>query len=84
MQPFLAGTGLVAVEGATAVVPTKLRIIQMSWLDAYWPGGERNGNGTHAAPRGEVEIVFGEPMWFASDTTPAEATARIEEALAAL
>lgn len=84
MQPFLAGTGLVAVEGATAVVPTKLRIIQMSWLDAYWPGGERNGNGTHAAPRGEVEIVFGEPIWFASDTTPAEATARIEEALAAL
>ena len=56
----------------------------MSWIDAYWPGGERNGNGKHAAPRGEVEIVFGEPMWFASDTTPAEATARIEEALAAL
>jgi len=84
MQPFLAGTGLVAVEGATAVVPTKLRILKMSWLDAYWPGGERNGNGTGAAPRGEVEIVFGEPMWFASDTTPAEATARIEEALAAL
>ena len=38
MKPFLAGTGLVAVESATAVVPTKLRIGQMSWVDAYWPG----------------------------------------------
>ena len=39
MKPFLAGTGLVAVESATAVVPTKLRIGQMAWVDAYWPGG---------------------------------------------
>jgi long-chain acyl-CoA synthetase len=82
-QPFLAGTGLVAVEGATAVVPTKLRINRMSWLDAFWPG-TRNGNHNGASPRGDVEVVFGEPMWFSSDTTPAEATTRLEEALAAL
>lgn len=83
MQPFLVGTGLVAVEGATAVVPTKLRINRMSWLDAFWPG-TRNGNHNGASPRGDVEVVFGEPMWFSSDTTPAEATTRLEEALAAL
>ncbi len=83
MQPFLAGTGLVAVEGATAVVPVKLRINRMSWLDAFWPGS-RNGGHNGASPRGEVEIVFGEPIWFSSDTTPAEATARLEETLAAL
>jgi long-chain acyl-CoA synthetase len=85
MKPFLAGTGLVAVESATAVVPTKLRIRQMSWVDAYWPGREPpNLNGTRAAPRGDVEVVFGEPIWFASDTDPAVATNRLEEALGAL
>ena len=85
MKPFLAGTGLVAVESATAVVPTKLRINRMSWLDRHWPGG-RNGslNGTRSSLRGDVEVVFGEPMWFPSDTSPAQATARLEEALAAL
>jgi hypothetical protein len=31
-----------------------------------------------------VDLVFGEPIWFSSDTTPAEATDRLEEALAAL
>jgi len=83
MQPFLAGTGLVAVEGATAVVPVKLRINRMSWLDAFWPG-TRNGQHKGVSPRGEVEIVFGEPIWFSSDTTPGDATTRLEEALAAL
>ena len=43
-----------------------------------------NLNGTKAAPRGEVEVVFGEPIWFPSDTDPAVATTRLEEALAAL
>jgi long-chain acyl-CoA synthetase len=83
MQPFLAGTGLVAIEGATAVVPVKLRITRMSWLDAFWPG-TRNGNHNRASLRGQVEIVFGEPIWFSSDTTPADATTRLEEVLAAL
>ena len=83
MQPFLAGTGLVAVEGATAVVPIKLRIDRMSWLDAFWPGS-RNDHHNGASPRGAVEIVYGEPIWFSSDTTPTEATSRLEEALATL
>jgi long-chain acyl-CoA synthetase len=84
MQPFLAGTGLVAIEGATAVVPVKLRITRMSWLDAFWPGGRDNGQHDGVSPRGAVEIVFGEPIWFSSDATPGEATTRLEEALAAL
>ena len=83
MKPFLAGTGLVAVESATAVVPTKLRIDRMSWLDTYWPGA-RNRNPNGSSLRGEVKVVFGEPIWFPSDTNPADATTRLEEALAAL
>ena len=83
MKPFLAGTGLVAVESATPVVPTKLRIHRMSWLDAHWPG-RRNGTNGASSLRGEVEVVFGEPIWFPSDTTPEQATARLEEALGSL
>jgi long-chain acyl-CoA synthetase len=83
MKPFLAGTGLIAVESATPVVPTKLRINRMSWLDYYWPSRNRpNGNG--ASLRGDVEVVFGPPIWFTSDTTPDQATTQLEEALAAL
>jgi long-chain acyl-CoA synthetase len=83
MKPFLAGTGLVAVEGNTAVVPTKLKVNRMSWLDYYWPSSNKP---THdgASLRGDVDLVFGEPIWFSADTTPAEATTRLEEALAAL
>src|SRR6185503_10429656 len=33
MQPFKSGTGLVAVEGATPVVPMKLKVTRMSRLD---------------------------------------------------
>jgi long-chain acyl-CoA synthetase len=82
-KPFLAGTGLVAIEGNTAVVPTKLKVNRMSWLDYYWPSSNKpTHNG--ASLRGDVDLVFGEPIWFASDTTPAQATERLEEALAAL
>jgi long-chain acyl-CoA synthetase len=84
MQPFLAGTGLVAIEGATAVVPTKLRINRMSRLDAVWESIAAKTPLNGAGWRGDVEVIFGEPIWFPSDTTPAEATARLEEALASL
>ena len=73
MQPFKSGTGLIAVEGATPVVPMKLRIKKMSILDRKgWP------------LRGDVEVIFGTPIMFASDTDPGEATRRIEAAVAAL
>src|SRR5216110_3753084 len=38
MQPFKSGTGLIAVEGRTPVVPMKLKIKTMSVLDRIgWP-----------------------------------------------
>ncbi len=73
MQPFKSGTGLIAVEGGTPVVPMKLKVNAMSLADRIgWP------------LRGDVEIVFGEPLTFASGTDPADATRRIEAAVAAL
>ena len=72
-QPFKSGTGLIAVEGATPVVPMRLKIKQMSLLDRFaWP------------LRGDVEVVFGDPITFASDTDPNTATRRLEAAVAAL
>ena len=80
-QPFKSGTGLVAVEGATPVVPMKLKIIRMSRLDAR---KEHTFEGKRLPWRGEVELVFGEPIHFAWDTDHLAATARIEAAVAAL
>ena len=72
-QPFKSGTGLIAVQGGTPVVPMKLKIKAMSVLDRVaWP------------LRGSVEVVFGDPITFASDTDPTVATRRLEDAVAAL
>lgn len=73
MQPFKSGTGLIAVEGRTPVVPMKLKIKTMSVLDRMgWP------------LRGDVEVVFGAPIVFDAGTDTNEATRRIEAAVAAL
>jgi long-chain acyl-CoA synthetase len=73
LQPFKSGTGLIAVEGGTPVVPMKLKIKTMSVLDRKgWP------------LRGDVEVVFGDPITFASDTDPNVATRELEAAVAAL
>jgi long-chain acyl-CoA synthetase len=91
LQPFKSGTGLVAVEGATPVVPMRLKINRMSRLDLR--RGERlnggsaadaNGNGVSHPWRGEVELVFGDPIHFAWGTDHEMATERLEEAVAAL
>jgi long-chain acyl-CoA synthetase len=75
LQPFKAGAGLIAVEGGTPVVPVKLHIREMSWIDhRRWP----------SSLRGEVELVLGHPMWFDADTDHATATTRLEAAVAAL
>jgi hypothetical protein len=51
----------------------KLKIRTMSILDRKgWP------------LRGSVEVVFGDPITFASDADPADATRRLERAVAAL
>jgi long-chain acyl-CoA synthetase len=73
MQPFKSGTGLIAVEGNVPVVPLKLKIRKMALVDRMgWP------------LRGDVEVVFGDPITFASGTDPIVATQRLEAAVAAL
>jgi len=75
LQPFKAGAGLIAVEGAIPIVPVKLRINSMSIVDVRrWP----------APWRGDVELVIGEPIWFDAETDHAAATTRLEAAVAAL
>ncbi len=75
MKPFKAGAGLIAVESAIPVVPMKVKIKRLSWIDQRGPG---------SSPRGDVEIIFGEPISFDAGTDAATATARLEEAVAAL
>ena len=53
----------------------------MSRLDSR---GELPTDGRRHPWRGEVELVFGAPIRFAWDTDHAAATARLEEAVAAL
>jgi long-chain acyl-CoA synthetase len=81
MQPFKSGTGLIAVEGATPVVPMKLKIRRVSvldHLDRKWDRAISNGW------RGDVEVVFGDPLYFPALTDANEATRAIEAAVAAL
>jgi 1-acyl-sn-glycerol-3-phosphate acyltransferase len=77
-QPFKSGTGLIAVEGATPVVPMRLKATRYSRFDAQIP------KGAPRSWRGEVELVFGDPIHFAWDTDHAAATERLEAAVAAL
>jgi long-chain acyl-CoA synthetase len=81
MQPFKSGTGLIAVEGATPVVPMKLKIGKVSVLDHMdrkWEAARSNGW------RGDVEVVFGDPIFFPAGTPAGEATAKLQAAVAAL
>ncbi|OLC57737.1 MAG: hypothetical protein AUH85_02505 [Chloroflexi bacterium 13_1_40CM_4_68_4] len=83
-QPFKSGTGLIAVEGGTPVVPMKLRINRMSIADGI--------DLKHFAPnvpvkwalRGDVEVLFGKPIVFAAETDFNAATEQIQAAVAAL
>ena len=73
IQPFMSGTGLVAVRGGIPVVPLKLQIHNM---------------GSHPRfpllPRGDMEVRFGKPLEFSRRTSYADATAAIEQAVRAL
>jgi long-chain acyl-CoA synthetase len=80
-QPFKSGTGLVAVLGATPVVPMKLKVSRMSRLDAR---RDPAFAGQRLPWRGEVELVFGDPIRFAWDTDHLAATQQLEAAVAAL
>jgi len=74
-QPFKSGTGLIAVGGATPVVPMRINIRRISWID---------GRGSGTSPRGEVEVAFGAPIRFAADEDFNLATERLESVVAAL
>lgn len=75
LQPFKSGAGLIAVEGATPVIPVKLKIRKMSILDRRrFP----------ASLRGDVELVVGEPIYFDAGMDAAAATTKLEAAVAAL
>ena len=81
MQPFKSGTGLIAVEGATPVVPMKLKINKVSVLDhgdRKWEAARSNGW------RGDVEVVFGDPIFFTAGTPAGDATAKLQAVVAAL
>ena len=75
MQPFKAGAGLVAVDGATPVVPMKLIVHSASTLFDRLPGSRL---------RGDVEVRFGEPLYFPAGTDPVAATQTLEDAVRAL
>jgi long-chain acyl-CoA synthetase len=75
LQPFKAGAGLIAVEGGTPIVPVKINIHSMSWIDRRrWP----------SPLRGDVELVLGDPLQFDADTDHATATSRLQAAVDAL
>ena len=73
MQPFMSGTGLLAVEGRVPVIPLRLHIHSMGspWQFPFWR-------------RGNVEVRFGKPLAFQPGTSYTEATRAIEEAVKAL
>ena len=73
MKPFMGGTGLLAVESGTPVVPVRLDIRRV--------GAPRR---FPFLRRGDVEVRFGEPMTFAPTTPYLDATAAIESAVRAL
>ena len=73
IEPFMPGTGLVAVEGRIPVVPLRLRIDRMG-----------SPAGFPILRRGRVEVRLGEPMVFPAGTDYMKATAAIEEAVRGL
>ncbi len=86
LQPFKSGTGLIAVEGGTPVVPMKLRIKQLSIADGI-ELSRFTPNPAARLPwgvRGDVEVVFGRPIVFAAETDFTVATQQIQAAVAAL
>lgn len=75
LKPFKTGAGLIAVESAIPVVPMKVKINRMSWIDQ---------RGRNTSLRGDVEVIFGEPILFNADTDATAATDQLEAAVAAL
>jgi long-chain acyl-CoA synthetase len=98
LHPFKPGTGLIAVQNRTPVVPMRVKLRRggvfdrTSFLSRLMTGqsfsdssGGENGSGRALRfSRGAVEIHFGQPLSFSRNTDYLDATARIEEAVKAL
>ena len=67
VQPFMSGTGLMAVEGKIPVVPLHLHI-RRTGFPWQFP----------LLRRGDVEVIFGKPLTFSAQTSYVEATRAIE------
>ena len=70
MQPFKSGTGLIAVESRTPVVPIRVRLHKAT----IWDRGP-------LLSRGKIDVHFGEPVVFPRGADYLEATARLESAV---
>ena len=70
IQPFMSGTGLLAVEGRLPLIPIRLHIHKMGFPSRL-----------PLIRRGEIEVRFGKPLAFPSGTGYEEATAAIEDTI---
>lgn len=75
LQPFKSGVGLVAILGGVPVVPMRLKVHRHSRIDMKAPG---------VPWRGDLEIVFGEPLRFGPEDDAVAATERVRQAVEAL
>ena len=73
MQPFKSGTGLIAVESRTPVVPIRVKLHKATIFDRG-----------PLLSRGKIDVHFGEPIVFPRGADYLEATARLESAVKAL
>lgn len=70
LMPLMGGTGLMAVECRSPVVPLWIDVRERSVLQ-----------GKNRSWRGALKVTIGEPLFFPAETPYAEATARLEAAL---
>ena len=73
LNPFMAGTGLLAASLRAPVVPVR--------LDGLYALKER---GRHTARPGEVSVTIGAPLQFAAAADPAQITRELEKCVANL
>ena len=73
MQPFKSGTGLIAVESQTPVVPIRVKLHKAAIFDRG-----------PLLSRGKIDVHFGKPIVFPRGADYLEATARLESAVKAL
>jgi long-chain acyl-CoA synthetase len=73
IQPFLGGTGLIAVDSNASVVPIRLKALKRGWFDRQF-----------GIVRGHAQVVFGPPLSFPVGTPYLEATQRLEAAVRSL